>query len=78
MDRNTKVRIVGIIGLIMLFPNLIMWVLRVLEIYESNLASSLVILLLFVVGSLMAFISTIMVREERRKERESQCITIKN
>jgi hypothetical protein len=54
MVRINKIRIVGIIGLIMLFPNLIMWVLRVLEIYEFNLASSLVILLLFVVGSLMA------------------------
>ena len=70
MDRTKKIRIVGIIGLIMLIPNLIMWVLRVLEIYEFDLASTLVIALLFAAGSLMGFISSIMEREEKRKERE--------
>ena len=70
MDKVKKLQIFSITGVILFLPYIIIQFLRLFEIYEFNLFSSLVILLLFAVGAIIAFVSNIMLIEERRKEKE--------
>ncbi len=78
MDKIKKLLIIGIIGIILLFPNLMLSLLRVLEIYEFNLVTSLGILLFSVIGGIITVVSTILLNEERRKEKEKSMNSFRN